>query len=334
MTNTLSLNAETMSNLRNDLRIDVLPEIFEYISEKAIDIFLQNDIPIDLTGLTNYAEIESALALHKEKSILHISDIIRQTLAEMLSESRTLPTSTPSHTANELGSIPLDNESDPIPTPDELEAMYQSSLEAIRKPKSDEDTPREFDNEPREFEPGPPPPEMPISTARQIIKDRVDDETITDIVFLAAEPDQFTPAEIRRKGIKLDEQIIQVIIDDNEHRINGVIAARSRYTQLTTNDYKMTDDEINAQPLNDYKIREIKRMYKKGHTIEHIASETELSETDVLEVTDEINPKDIQPSLTTIAMIKGMKENDDDLDKIAEICKLRPEFVQSLNGSQ
>ena len=312
MTNTLRLKPETTTNLHHELRNDVLPTIFQYIDDMASETFLQSDVPVDLTGLTNYAEIESALALHKEKSILHISDILKQTLAEMLIDSRA--TSTP-----------------PTPLTEQKESVVD---------KAEREDP-ELLNEPREFEPGPTAPEqesspaMPICTIRQIIKDRVDDEMITDIVFLAAEPDQFTPAQIRKKGVKLDEQIIQVIIDDNEHRINGVIAACARFHKMTTDDDpEMTDDEINAQPLNDYTIREIKRMYKKGHTIEYITSETELSTTEVLEVTDEIDPDSIEPSLTTVAMIKGMKENGNDLDKIAEICKIRPEIVQSLNGSQ
>lgn len=199
-------------------------------------------------------------------------------------------------------------------------------------------TPETFDDEPREYEPGPPttiakaqannPSSMPISTIRQIIIDRVPDETITNIVFMAAAGS--SAEKIREDGITLDTQIIQVIIDDNEHRIKGAKAALKR----NDDDHEITDDEINEQPVNDYTKREVKRLYKKGHTIDFIVAETGLAAHEIVDMTELIDLDDVYPTLTTLAIMQSMDEKGESVDKIVETCHIRPEVVsQYLNGS-
>lgn len=204
-------------------------------------------------------------------------------------------------------------------------------------------TPETFDDEPREFEPSPPttfaqaqadkpsndkPTTMPISTIRQIIIDRVPDETITNIVFMAAAGS--SAEKIREDGINLDTQIIQVIIDDNEHRIKGAKAALKREDSS-----ELTGNEIQPQPINDYTKREVKRLYKKGHTVEFIMSETGLAEHDVIEMTDPITMDDVFPTLTSLAIMKSMDEKGQSVNEIVKTCHIRAEVVsQYLNGSQ
>ena len=74
-------------------------------------------------------------------------------------------------------------------------------------------------------------------------------------------------------------------------------------------------------------------MYTNGHTIEYIVAHSRIPTSQVDAIIQGIHQ--ISPNATTIAIIKAHNDDGEPVDRIAELCSIKPEIVEhSLNGSQ
>ena len=154
---------------------------------------------------------------------------------------------------------------------------------------------------------------MPISVIRSIILERVDDDTIKRIIHLNAQG--MSIAKMRSKGIKLADQVIETIIDDYATDESG--------------------DPIEPPNYDDKTIRQVRKLYKNGHTVEYIASRTKTNIDDINVIIEGINELDISPNYATLSMIQAYKAADETAERIAQLCGLRLDTVKlSFNGSQ
>lgn len=165
---------------------------------------------------------------------------------------------------------------------------------------------------------------MPLSTARQIIKDRVTDAQITEVLKHA--DTGMKPKEIRAAGIGLNEQIIQVIINDNP---------TVPQKQQCPPEPDMADIALEEQEQREYQQRAVRRIYEQGYTVEYIAKDLDITVDEVNEhLPDDTRTAPVKLTDIQTQIIENEKTLGTEAEEIATSYHLRPEAVtQALNGA-
>lgn len=163
---------------------------------------------------------------------------------------------------------------------------------------------------------------MPACTVRQIIRDRVDESTIHSVLEMHHEQG-LKPSEIRAQGITLSEQIIQQIINDNQYSVKP----------SDPEPIEAESDGPTAESIA-FTEREIKRMYKQGHTPEYICLSLEMPQSDVEALLPEIPAERTEPTSMTLELVRNLVEsnkekmdNDTAIRNAAQMFHLREDVV-------
>ena len=301
MSKSLSLKQQQLDETNIEIRKTILPKLNQLITTATNNIV--NNITmhvIDISGKT-LPEVEQMITNLKYQTSCEISDEIRDELAKLL------------FSIVHPGAAVQQMHEDAADEISQEQHVHQAAESNHTGLEIEPDI-----TEPAEQQPAVPNLElstepMPLSTVRSIILDRVDDDVIERIIHLNAQG--MSIAQMRTKGIKLADQVIETIIED-----------------YATTD---TGDPIEPPNYDDKTIRQVRKLYKNGHTVEYVASRTKTSIDDINVIIEDINPLDISPNYATLAIVQAHKAANKTVERTAELCGLRVDAVKlSLNGSQ
>ena len=303
MANNSSLQSETLEEIGNELRRQVMPEVNRWVTDFANSIMSNVQPPVHLILGKTIDQAQDSISQFKFETARAIDTEIRKELAQILNHSVDM-TNKIADVVNDIISDPSEN----IEKVKELE-IIETEDEMLRDESDEWDEKLNADDYGHETQATPAPSNgMSISAIRSVIKERIDNETIEDILKL--HHTGMTTDEIRASGITMTEQTIEVIIND---------FALDTKPSPTAYSQKIKDD--------------IRSMYANGHTIEYIAAHTRISMQKIDAMIQGIDQ--IRPNATTIALIKAHNDDGKSSDQIAELCSIKPEIVEhSLNGSQ
>ena len=292
MSKSLSLKQQQLDETNIEIRKTILPKLNSLITSAANNIIDNTTMHvIDISGKT-LPEIEQMISNLKYEVSCQLNNEIRFELSKLL-----------------FATVHPDESAEQVSQEQHIQQAAESNHDGYNAQANAVIT--EEQALAPVFEPSN--ESMPISVVRSIILERVDADTIERIIHLNAQG--MSIAQMRSKGIKLADQVIETIIDD-----------------YATDE---TGDPVEPPGYDSKTMRNVRKLYKNGHTVEYIASRTKLHVNDVNEIVSDINPLDISCNYATLAMIQAHKAANAPNERIANACGLRLAAVElSINSSQ